>query len=117
MVTPDVGRLMWQELRLEDCTSQESGPEPPWEETMRLMPPLLELMDMFNIVCRRCKSNILDADLLKGRPPHRTSLPAHHALHTLCAQHGIACMLNFEHRTLHLGMSSGAGLQTLSGSS
>jgi hypothetical protein len=33
---------------------------------MRMMPPLLELMDMFNIVCRRCKSNAIDADLLKG---------------------------------------------------
>lgn len=57
-----------QELRIEDCTSEEAGLELPWEETMRLMPPLLELMDMFNIVCRRCKSNLVDTDLLKGPP-------------------------------------------------
>ncbi len=38
----------------------------PWEEAMRAMPPLLELVDMFNIVSRRCRARACDADLLKG---------------------------------------------------
>lgn len=61
---------MWtnsrQEVRIEDCTSVVAGMEMPWEDSMRLMPPLLELMDMFNIVCRRSTSHAIDTDLLKG---------------------------------------------------
>ncbi len=55
-----------QEVRIEDCTSVEPGMMVPWEDTLRLMPPLLELMDMFNIVCRRSTSQAIDSDLLKG---------------------------------------------------
>jgi hypothetical protein len=65
--------MLAQEVRIEDCTSVEAGLEAPWEDTMRLMPPPLELMDMFNIVCRRCNSNGVDTDLLKG--PQRSSQP------------------------------------------
>ena len=57
-----------QEVRIEDCTSVEAEMEVGWENTMRLMPPLLELMDMFNIVCRRSVSCSADTDLLKGAP-------------------------------------------------
>ncbi len=57
-----------QEVRIEDCTSFEADMAVGWEDTMRLMPPLLELMDMFNIVCRRSTSCGADTDLLKGAP-------------------------------------------------
>ena len=42
-----------QEVRLEDCSSQARLVEVPWEETMRMMPPLLELMDMVHFPYRR----------------------------------------------------------------
>ncbi|CAL8470968.1 g10510 [Coccomyxa elongata] len=54
------------EVRIEDCTSFEADMAVGWEDTMRLMPPLLELMDMFNIVCRRSTSCGADTDLLKA---------------------------------------------------
>ena len=55
-----------QGLRIEDCTS-DSGAEPaPWEDTMRVMPPLLELADMFNLILRRCRSSRADSDLVRG---------------------------------------------------
>ncbi|BDA45432.1 probable leucine-rich repeat protein soc-2 [Coccomyxa sp. Obi] len=54
------------EVRIEDCTSEEAEMAVAWEDTMRLMPPLLELMDMFNIVCRRSVSSGADTDLLKA---------------------------------------------------
>ena len=55
-----------QELRMEDCSSEAVEPALPWEDAMRAMPPLLELVDMFNIVARRCRARAHDADLLKG---------------------------------------------------
>lgn len=61
-----VGRV--QELRMEDCSSDAVEPAMPWEDAMRAMPPLLELVDMFNIVARRCRARSHDADLLKGAP-------------------------------------------------
>ena len=33
---------------------------------MRLMPPLLELADMFNIILRRCQNSRADSDLVRG---------------------------------------------------
>lgn len=55
-----------QELRIEDCTSDSSAEPAPWEDTMRLMPPLLELADMFNIILRRCRNSRADSDLVRG---------------------------------------------------
>ncbi len=57
-----------QELRIEDCTSDSAAEPPPWEDMMRLMPPLLELADMFNIILRRCKNTRADSDLVRGKP-------------------------------------------------
>ena len=57
-----------QELRIEDCTSDSSAEPAPWEDTMRLMPPLLELADMFNIILRRCRNSRADSDLVRGLP-------------------------------------------------
>ncbi len=57
-----------QELRIEDCTSDSSAEPAPWEDTMRLMPPLLELADMFNIILRRCRNSRADSDLVRGAP-------------------------------------------------
>lgn len=68
---------MMQELRIEDCTS-EAGADAgaPWDDTMRLMPPLLELADMFNIILRRCANSRADSDLVRGDsaclPPNPT---------------------------------------------
>ena len=59
---------MMQELRIEDCTSNGSAELAPWEDTMRLMPPLLELADMFNIILRRCRNSRADSDLVRGLP-------------------------------------------------
>ena len=64
--------LSWptmQEVRIEDCTSDSSAEPAPWEDTMRLMPPLLELADMFNIILRRCRNSRADSDLVRGAPP------------------------------------------------
>ena len=33
---------------------------------MRVMPPLLELADMFNLILRRCRSSRADSDLVRG---------------------------------------------------
>ena len=33
---------------------------------MRLMPPLLELADMFNVILRRCRNSRADSDLVRG---------------------------------------------------
>ncbi|CAK0782533.1 hypothetical protein CVIRNUC_005751 [Coccomyxa viridis] len=55
-----------RELRIEDCTS-DAGAEPaPWGDTMRVMPPLLELADMFNLILRRCRSSRADSDLVRA---------------------------------------------------
>ena len=59
---------MMQEVRIEDCTSDSSAEPAPWEDTMRLMPPLLELADMFNIILRRCRNSRADSDLVRGAP-------------------------------------------------
>lgn len=59
---------LMQELRIEDCTSDSAAEPPPWEDMMRLMPPLLELADMFNIILRRCKNTRADSDLVRGEP-------------------------------------------------
>jgi hypothetical protein len=55
-----------KELRIEDCTSDSGGGLAPWEDTMRLMPPLLELTDMFNVILRRCQNSRADSDLVRG---------------------------------------------------
>lgn len=55
-----------KELRIEDCTSDSGGEPAPWEDTMRLMPPLLELADMFNVILRRCRNSRADSDLVRG---------------------------------------------------
>lgn len=64
----DPSWLMMQEVRIEDCTSDSSAEPAPWEDTMRLMPPLLELADMFNIILRRCRNSRADSDLVRGTP-------------------------------------------------
>ena len=64
----DPSWLMMQEVRIEDCTSDSSAEPAPWEDTMRLMPPLLELADMFNIILRRCRNSRADSDLVRGAP-------------------------------------------------
>ena len=55
-----------QELRIEDCTSGAGAEPAPWEDTMRVMPPLLELADMFNLILRRCRASRADSDLVRG---------------------------------------------------
>ena len=49
-ITGAVRCCLVQEVRLEDCSSQARSVEVPWEATMRMMPPLLELMDMVRLV-------------------------------------------------------------------
>ena len=55
-----------QELRIEDCTSDAGAERAPWEDAMRVMPPLLELADMFNLILRRCRASRADSDLVRG---------------------------------------------------
>ena len=55
-----------QELRIEDCTSDGGAEHAPWEDAMRVMPPLLELADMFNLILRRCRASRADSDLVRG---------------------------------------------------
>ena len=62
----DACHMTMKEVRIEDCTSDSTGEPAPWEDTMRLMPPLLELADMFNVILRRCRNSRADSDLVRG---------------------------------------------------